>query len=119
MATHERSGHIIAPINHPMPPCGKEHNMANAISKNTTTPKRMIVVLQRGWVVVGSPAKAPAGEIRLENASVIRRWGTQTGLGQLATLGKQPNTVLDACGEVRAFQPGIVLQIPVAEGVDL
>ena len=80
---------------------------------------RVITVLQRGWVVVGTPVKAPAGEIYLTNASIIRRWGTTKGLGQLAQEGKQPNTVLDACGEVRAFQPAVVLTIPVKAGVEI
>jgi len=87
------------------------------MSKSPTP--RTIVVLQRGWVVVGTPQKAPAGEIHLTDASVIRRWGTTKGLGQLAREGKQPNTVLDACGEVRAFQPAVVLTIPVAAGIEL
>ena len=88
-------------------------------SKSTTTPTRIIAVLQRGWVVVGTPAKANPGEIRLTDASVIRCWGTSKGLGELAREGKKPNTVLDSCGEVRAFQPAVVLLIPVAAGIEL
>jgi hypothetical protein len=40
-----------------------------------------IVVLPRGWVVVGDYAEA-AGKVTLTRSMVIRRWGTTDGLGQ-------------------------------------
>ena len=58
-----------------------------------------IAVLQRGHVVVGKYSQV--GEIgRIENASVVRRWGTSEGLGELAQKGPLSNTVLDACPPV-------------------
>lgn len=59
-----------------------------------------IVVLQRGWVVVGEYARKDS-EITVSKASVIRRWGTSKGLGELVN-GPLENTVLDPCGTVRA-----------------
>lgn len=59
-----------------------------------------IVVLQRGWVIVGD-LKYHGQEGVLTNASVIRIWGTQKGIGQLALEGKQKETVLDPCGTCR------------------
>ena len=57
-----------------------------------------IVILQRGWVFVGEYCQS--GDARwLEGASVIRRWGTTKGLGELVN-GPLPNTVLDPCGRV-------------------
>lgn len=58
-----------------------------------------IVVLQRGWVMIGRYSKD--GDIcTLENAYVIRQWGTTKGLGELALEGKQTNTKLDKAGHV-------------------
>lgn len=58
-----------------------------------------IVVLQRGWVMIGRYSKE--GDIcTLENAHVIRIWGTTKGLGELALDGKQSNTKLDKAGHV-------------------
>lgn len=55
-----------------------------------------IVVIHRGWVVVGhDKGYTKDGDLRLENAAVIRRWGTTKGLGELALEGPQPSTVLD------------------------
>ena len=58
-----------------------------------------IVVLQRGWVMIGRYSKD--GDIcTLENAHVIRTWGTTKGLGELALDGKQSSTKLDKAGHV-------------------
>lgn len=59
-----------------------------------------IVILQRGWVVIGRYEEDGDYGI-LTNASVIRRWGTSKGLGELALNGKQSETVLDKAGTVR------------------
>lgn len=72
---------------------------------------KTILVLQRGWVVVGDLSET-AEKVTLTNASVIRRWGTTKGLGQLALEGPQRETVLDACGSVEAHPLAIVLRVP-------
>lgn len=58
-----------------------------------------IVVLQRGWVVVG---RLTRGENKciLTDAYVIRSWGTTKGLGEIALNGPTDRTVLDPCGTV-------------------
>jgi len=38
--------------------------------------------------------------ILIEEAYNIRRWGTTKNIGQLATEGKQPNTILDYTGTI-------------------
>jgi hypothetical protein len=59
-----------------------------------------IVVLQRGWVMVGR-FERNGSECKLTNASVIRNWGTTAGLGELALKGPLNSTKLDPChGEV-------------------
>ena len=69
-----------------------------------------ILVLQRGWVAIGRYAKDGAEHV-LTDASVVRRWGTQKGLGQLAQSGPTSSTVLDATGTVRAHELATVLVI--------
>jgi len=59
-----------------------------------------IVVLQRGWVLIGRYSeKGDRGF--LDGAHVIRKWGTEYGLGQLVSgpvkEGKYAPTVLDKC----------------------
>jgi hypothetical protein len=55
---------------------------------------KQIVILQRGWVAIGDLTKI-GDYYELENAYIIRRWGTTNGLGQLASQGKQSKTELE------------------------
>ncbi len=58
------------------------------------TPIR-IVVLQRGWVVIGRyNLNRDTNEVALTNAATIRIWGTTKGLMEIA-LGPTAKTVLD------------------------
>lgn len=61
-----------------------------------------IVVLQRGWVMVGKLEKN-GSECKLHDASVIRNWGTTKGLGEIAMGGPTSSTKLDKCGGVVEF----------------
>ena len=68
--------------------------------------EKKIVVLHSGWVVVGDYSKEGA-EVVLRNASVIRRWGTTKGLGELRN-GPTKDTILDPAGTIRAHELGVV-----------
>ena len=58
-----------------------------------------IVFLQRGNVLVGRLSRE--GDMcTLSDASVIRRWGTTKGIGEIARGGPTESTVLDPCGTV-------------------
>jgi len=61
-----------------------------------------IVILQRGWVVVGR-FEREGSECKLHNASVIRIWGTKKGLGEIALGGPTKDTVLDKTNGVVEF----------------
>lgn len=75
-----------------------------------------IVVLHRGWVVVGKYS-ADGDEIVIKDASVIRKWGTSKGLGELALNGKLPTTVFDPCGTVRAHKLAVVMTLDCNEKI--
>jgi len=60
-----------------------------------------IAVLERGWVFIGEASVAD-GLLTLSKARNIRRWGTTTGLGEIATGGPTKKTVLDDAGTIRA-----------------
>ena len=70
-----------------------------------------IVVLQRGWVCVGRYFRKGT-ECRLENASVIRRWGTSNGLPELAAKGPLAETKLEkSVGDIRFHRSAEVLTL--------
>lgn len=75
-----------------------------------------IVILQRGWVMVGR-LERNGSDCKLHNASVIRSWGTTKGLGELASNGPIKNkTILDACiGVVEFDYLTVVASISVEE----
>lgn len=61
-----------------------------------------IIVLQRGWVIVGRLEKN-GSECKVHQASVIRNWGTTKGLGEIAIAGPTSSTKLDKCGGLVEF----------------
>ncbi len=74
--------------------------------KSTTAPSTSIetgavriAILQRGWVVVGKFRKN-GPQCFLDDASVVRTWGTTRGLGEIALNGPTDSTRLDPCGTV-------------------
>lgn len=74
-----------------------------------------IVILQRGWVMVGR-FERNGSECKLHNASVIRKWGTTRGLGEIAKNGPTKDTVLDkAFGVVEFDYLTVIASISVEE----
>jgi len=84
-----------------------------AKNKKTTSPLR-ILVLHRGWVIVGR-VKTSATELEISNAAVVRRWGTTGGLGQLARDGVRTDTVLDDSPVIRVHPLAVIKQIDCTE----
>jgi len=74
-------------------------------NKNLSSDVR-IVILQRGWVAIGRFSQS-GSNCELKQASIIRKWGTEKGLGQLIS-GPLPNTVLDPAGNIRFHELAIV-----------
>ena len=76
-------------------------------SKATSVPEFegtiKIVVLQRGWVLVGK-FERDGDQCFLHNASTIRNWGTTKGLGELAKDGPTKDTKLDKCHGIVEFE---------------
>lgn len=70
------------------------------MSKTTTVVHPLkIVVIDQGWVVIGRIEERARKLVSTETA-VIRKWGTDAGLGQLALYGKREETILDPCGRI-------------------
>lgn len=83
---------------------GVEYVRSDKVS--STPPKGSkirIVILQRGWIMIGYYKKT-GEQCSLDNAYVIRTWGTSKGIGELALEGKKSNTKLDPVGHVEFHQ---------------
>ena len=73
-----------------------------------------IVILQRGWVVVGDLFKN-GEEYVLRNGAVVRRWGTTNGLGELASEGKRSETKLEPIPETKFHELTVIAMIKCEE----
>ena len=89
-----------------------EYIRADSVEVVPTT--KQIVVLQRGWIVVGDVQKTET-EVRINNCSVIRIWGTSKGLGEIAMSGPTSETKLDPCPPVAVHPLSVVLFMNVDE----
>ncbi len=69
--------------------------------------KMQIVILQRGWVVIGDYS-VKNGECLLTDAAIIRIWGTTKGLGEIAEKGPTSTSKIDRCPDLR-FHPMTVI----------
>ena len=75
------------------------------------TPKKQIVIAQRGWVFLGIVQKSGVNFV-IKEASVVRSWGTTKGLGELASKGPiKDKTILDSCPDVIIHELSIVARI--------
>ena len=45
----------------------------------------------------------------IQDAAIIRNWGTKKGLGELAENGKLPDTVIDNCPDITVETCNIIL----------
>ncbi len=89
----------------------------NGVTYHPASPKSddiRIVVLQRSWVVIGRWSQ-DGDMCALDDASVIRAWGTTKGLGELRT-GPTSSTKLDPCGRVEFALLAMVLSIDTVPG---
>lgn len=73
-----------------------------------------IVILQRGWVMVGKFSRTE-DMCSLDYTQVIRNWGTTKGIGELVN-GPTAKTVLEPVGHVEFHILTTVAIITVGEG---
>lgn len=66
-----------------------------------------ILILHRGWVVVGSVGRRGA-RLSVTGCRVIRRWGTSNGLGEIALNGPTSSTVLDKSGDLTVLESNVI-----------
>lgn len=69
-----------------------------------------IVIAQRGWVFVGRVTK-DGQELTIRDGFNVRRWGTTSGLGELAAKGPLESTKLDVVLEVKLHELAVVARL--------
>ena len=72
--------------------------------------KKQIVIIKSGWVVIGNVTNDGVTTV-IEDANVIRKWGTEYGLGQIALQGPTKETILDYAGRVTCLNYAVLFYI--------
>lgn len=95
---------------------GRKYIPADSVQPKEFAGPVKIVILQRGWVMVGR-FERNGSDCKLHNASVIRVWGTTKGLGEIAANGPiSGKTVLDKTYGVVEFDSlTVVAMVSVEE----
>ena len=73
-----------------------------------------IVILQRGWVMVGYFSQE-GQNCRLDRAAVVRKWGTTHGLPEIAANGPTKETILDKSPTIRFHELTVIAMIDCEE----
>lgn len=84
-------------------------------------PRRAILVLQRGWIIVGEIYEDPTDMTRIlvKKSATIGRWGTPgKGLGELALRGPLPETKLYPSTDQRPPIFALINEIACGKGWD-
>ena len=77
--------------------------------------RREIVVVAFGWVVEGDVEESGL-ELRLSNCSVVRRWNTSRGIGELALSGDASPTLDPLPDGTVVNRMHAIMRIPVKLG---
>jgi hypothetical protein len=81
---------------------------------STITNNKRIVVIQSGWVLAGIWNENPSS-IELGNATLIQRWGTTRGLGELALSGPTKESVIHPIGEASVPKSAVLYSIKMTD----
>ncbi len=85
-------------------------NNTNSEIKKYDGEEIRIVILQRGWVMVGRFYQNGT-ECILKNSYIVRKWGATSGLGQIAEEGPTHETILDKNTEVKFHELTVVASL--------
>lgn len=93
---------------------GQEYVRADTVNRPESSTQ--IVILQRGWVMVGDLSRDTdrPNEFVLRDAHVLRVWGTTKGLGELCD-GPLAGTKCDAAGTVRFHELTVVARLDASK----
>ena len=69
-------------------------------------------VCEYGWIVIGKETHRTESEVRLSDASVVRRWSNGKGIGGIAKAANKHEYDLDPIGDVIIRVGKVLFEIP-------
>ena len=71
------------------------------------------VVCEYGWIIKGVKDEKSNNEVMfLHDASVVRRWSNEKGIGGIAKAENKSEYILDPIGDVNIRQNKVLFEIP-------
>ena len=75
--------------------------------------EHVCVVLDYGWIIEGMVMSRDGGDLRMEDASVVRCWRNGRGIGAIADPAYKDEYTLDPIGNVRVRDSRVLFEIPL------
>lgn len=75
--------------------------------------EHICMVLDYGWIIEGMVASRNGGTIRMEDASVVRKWTNGRGIGAIADPKHKGEYTLDPIGNVSIYESRVLFEIPL------
>ena len=72
---------------------------------------KVCYVIESGWILIGNKIATGDETIRLNNASVVRKWSNGLGIGGIAKAEHKDEYILDAVGDVEIFKAKVLFEI--------
>ena len=69
-------------------------------------------VCEYGWIVIGKETERTDEQIKLSEASVVRKWTNGKGIGGIAKAKNKNEYTLDAIGDVLIRSSKVLFEIP-------
>ena len=69
-------------------------------------------VCEYGWIFIGTESARTETQIRLTDASVVRKWTNGKGVGGIAKAENKNEYTLDAIGDVVINMSKVLFEIP-------
>lgn len=69
-------------------------------------------VCEYGWIVIGKETGRTSEQVKLSDASVVRRWTNGKGIGGIAKAENKNEYTLDAIGDVVIRLGKVLFEIP-------
>lgn len=76
--------------------------------------KRVVLVVDRGWIFAGDQERTSDGYVRLRNALHVFRW-SEIGFAKMLENPKSEKVDLRPCADVEVPEDAVVFRVPVSE----
>lgn len=75
--------------------------------------EHICAIVDYGWIIEGRVMSRSGGVIRMDDASVVRRWNNGRGIGAIADPYHKDEYTLDPIGNVNVYQSRVLFEIPM------